>query len=148
RRASSCRRSAGRQFRRVEGRPGGHGYSDTPEALRPSTVPETGPATYAEAEGGTTMIERLGPSCAIGTDGRQWIVFLADGRKNPRAGRAWQGDEWTAVGFIHSDKRALLACIEAKGLKLSAAGVAAIDRQDGKIWRWRRAQELRGIAAE
>jgi hypothetical protein len=40
-----------------------------PEAPRPSTVPETGSATYAEAEGGITMIERVGPSCAIGTDG-------------------------------------------------------------------------------
>jgi hypothetical protein len=92
------------------------------------------------------MIERLGPSCAIGTDGRQWIVFRADGRKNPRPYRAWQGDEWTAVGFIHSDKRALLACIEAKGLKLFAAGRAAIGRQDRKIYRWRMAARVRAAA--
>ena len=35
-------------------------------------------------------------------------------------------DGWDATGFVHSDKRALLACIEAKGLKLSAAGRAAL----------------------
>ena len=59
--------------------PAQEGTPIAPEALKPSTVPETGPATYAEAEGGITMIERLGPSCAIGTDGRQWIVFRARG---------------------------------------------------------------------
>jgi len=42
-----------------------------------------------------------------------------------------------AVGYIRSDKRALLTCIEAKSLNLSAQGQAAIDRQDAKIWRWR-----------
>jgi hypothetical protein len=126
--------------------PAQEGTPIAPEALKPSTVPETGSATYAEAEGGITMIERLGPNCAIGTDGRQCIVFRADGRKNPRPDRAWQGDEWTAVGFIHSDKRTPLACIEAKRLKLSAAGVAAIERQDAKIWRWRRAEEIRAAA--
>ena len=59
--------------------PAQEGTPIAPEALKPSTVRETGPATYAEAEGGITMIERLGPSCAIGTDGRQWIVFRARG---------------------------------------------------------------------
>jgi hypothetical protein len=92
------------------------------------------------------MIERLGPSCAIGTDGRQWIVFRVAGRKNPRLDRVWQGDEWTAVGYIHSDKRALVRCIEAKGLKLSAQGRAAIDRQDERIYRWRRAEKVRAAA--
>jgi hypothetical protein len=128
--------------------PAQEGTPIAPETLKPSTVPETGSATYAEAEGGITMIERLGPNCAIGTDGRQWIVFRAAGRKYPRSNRAWQGDEWTAVGFIHSDKRALLTCIEAKGLKLSAQGRAAIDRQDAKMWRWYRAREVRAAAAE
>jgi hypothetical protein len=92
------------------------------------------------------MIERLGPSCAIGTDGRQWIVFRARGLKDPRPNRVWHGDEWMAVGFIHNDKRALLACIEAKGSTLSAQGRAAIDRQDRKVYRWRRAERVRAAA--
>ena len=60
---------------------------------------------------GATMIERLGPNCAIGTDGLQWIVYR---RQSGSGGVAWQGEEWRAVGFIHSDKRALIACIEAR----------------------------------
>ena len=79
------------------------------------------------------MIEQLGPSCAIGTDGRQWIVVKANGRTNPRHPL----DGWDATGFVHSDKRALVACVEAKGLKLSAAGRAALNRQADRIWRWR-----------
>ena len=79
------------------------------------------------------MIEQLGPSCAIGTDGRQWIVLKANGRTNPRHPL----DGWDATGFVHSDKRVLIACIKAKGLKLSAAGRAALSRQGDRIWRWR-----------
>jgi hypothetical protein len=79
------------------------------------------------------MIEQLGPSCAIGTDGRQWIVLKANGRANPRHPL----DGWDAAGFVHSDKRALIACIAAKGLKLSAAGRAALNRQGDRNWRWR-----------
>jgi hypothetical protein len=46
--------------------PAQEGTPIAPEAVKPSTVPETGSATYAEADGGITMIERLGPSCATG----------------------------------------------------------------------------------
>jgi hypothetical protein len=68
----------------------------SPEALKPSTVPETGSAIYAEAEGGITMVERLGPSCAIGTDGRQWIVFRANGRHcNDRSGDPTYGRQFS-----------------------------------------------------
>jgi hypothetical protein len=86
------------------------------------------------------MIERLGPSCAIGTDGVQWIVYA----KRTGGGISWDGETWgsdssTATG-------ALLICIEAKGLKLSAAGRAAIDRQDAKIYRWRRVAKVRAAA--
>ena len=49
----------------------------------------------------------------------------------------WKDRQWDAVGYIHSSKRALLACIEAKGLKLSAASRAALSRQGDRIWRWR-----------
>jgi hypothetical protein len=92
-----------------------------PEATRPLYQPEK---PIGEAADGpprhdpVTMIERLGPSCAIGTDGRQWIVYKRG------SGIAWDGETWGAVGYIHSDKRALLACIAAKGLKLSATGRA------------------------
>jgi hypothetical protein len=120
-----------------------------PEATRPLYQPEK---PIGEASDGpprhdpVTMIERLGPSCAIGTDGRQWIVYAATSAGDTRI--AWDGASWKPVGYIHSDKRALLICIEAKGLKLSAQGRAVIERQDAMIWRWRRADELRGIAAE
>jgi hypothetical protein len=81
------------------------------------------------------MIERLGPKVAIGTDGRQWVVY----RRQPgNAGIVWQGEEWAADGYIHSDKRALINCLKAKNLGLSPEGQAALDRQDAKIWRWRR----------
>jgi hypothetical protein len=36
-------------------------------------------------------------------------------------------------GVIHSDKRALIACIERKGLALSPVGSVALGRQDGRI---------------
>jgi hypothetical protein len=80
-----------------------------------------------EARGGIriTTMEELGPKLAIGTDGLQWVVLKR------------KGERWRACGFVHSDKRALLACIEAKGLKLSAAGRAALSRQGDRIWRWR-----------
>ena len=42
-------------------------------------------------------------------------------------------------GFIHSDKRALIACIEAKGLKLSPEARATLARQDDRIYSWRNA---------
>ena len=89
------------------------------------------------------MIERLGPNCAIGTDGLQGIVFKAVSRPNQWT---WQGRQWDAIGFIHCSKRALLACIEAKGLELSPAGRAAIARQDAKICRWRRATPMEAAA--
>jgi hypothetical protein len=80
------------------------------------------------------MIERLGPDVALGTDGLQWIIYRAQaGGKRVE----WQGRKWQPVGYIHSSKRALIACIEAKGLKLSAAGRAALSRQGDRIWRWR-----------
>ncbi len=41
------------------------------------------------------------------------------------------------MGFIHSDKRTLIACIEQKGLALSPVGRAALGRQDARIYRWR-----------
>ena len=80
------------------------------------------------------MIERLGPDVALGTDGLQWIIYRAQaGGKRVE----WQGRKWQPVGYIHSSKRALVACIAAKGLKLSAAGRAALNRQGDRIWRWR-----------
>ena len=83
---------------------------------------------------GITMIERLGPDVALGTDGVQWIIYRAQaGGKRVE----WQGRKWQPVGYIHSSKRALVACIAAKGLKLSAAGRAALKRQGDRIWRWR-----------
>ena len=86
-----------------------------------------GRVAHSEARGGVrlTMIEELGPKLAIGTDGLQWIVLKR------------KGERWRACGFVHSDKRALIACIAAKGLKLSAAGRAALNRQGERIWRWR-----------
>jgi hypothetical protein len=98
---------------------------------------------------GITMIERLGPRCAIGADDWQWVVLRAVGQGVPgREGGShnWQGQRWQAVGFIHSSRRALLACIEAKGLELSPAGRAAIARRDAKICRWRRATPIEAAA--
>jgi hypothetical protein len=86
---------------------------------------------------------RADPACAIGTDGLQWIVFKAVSRPSQWS---WQDRQWDAVGYIHSSKRALLACIEAKGLELSPAGRAAIARQDAKICRWRRARPMEAAA--
>jgi hypothetical protein len=89
-----------------------------------------------------TWIERLGPDCALGTDGLQWIVF----QRRSGEPMTWQGERWRAVGFIHCSKRALIACIAAKGLKLSAAGRKAIERQDAKFCRWRRATPMESAA--
>jgi hypothetical protein len=72
----------------------------------------------------------------------RWIVYQCGGDRNI----AWQGKRWKPVGYIHSSRRALLAYIEAKGLELSPAGRAAIERQDAKIWRWRRVMPM-GAAA-
>jgi hypothetical protein len=94
---------------------------------------EIGPTSHADMGGRITMIEQLGPSYAIGTDGRQWIVLKANGRANPRHPL----DGWDATGFVHSDKQELVACIKAKVLKLSAAGRTALKRQGDRIWRWR-----------
>ena len=40
---------------------------------------------------------------------------------------------------IHSSKQALLACHKEKGPELSAAGRAALIRQDARIYSWRKA---------
>jgi hypothetical protein len=110
----------------------------TPVAAEALMLPETrlmGYTTSLGGGGGTcfALVERLGSDCAIGTDGRQWIVLRANGRVKPRS----PSDGWNSVGYIQSDKRALVSCIKAKGLKLSAAGQAALDRQDENIHRWR-----------
>ena len=96
-------------------------------------------APAARSDERITMIERLGPRVAIGTDGRQWIVFYGEGREQPRPDRAWQGDEWKSVGFIHSSKAALINCLKVKGLKLNKAGQEALARQPDRIYRWVRA---------
>ena len=83
-----------------------------------------------------TMIERLGPGCALGTDGLQWIVLEAKGQAEPGRSDSWQGLRWDAVAFIHSSKEALIEAIASKGLKLSPGGQDAIDRQDARIYRW------------
>ena len=83
-----------------------------------------------------TMIERLGPGCALGTDGLQWIVLEAKGQAKPGRSDSWQGLRWDAVAFIHSSKEALIEAIASKGLKLSPGGQDAIDRQDARIYRW------------
>ena len=106
-------------------------YGAKNQTLRPSESRGRGPVPIA-------MVERLGPGCALGTDGRQWIVYRA------MAGGAritWQGKQWEAVGYIHSDKRTLVACIESKGLKLSAAGREALELQYAKIYGWRTCTE-------
>jgi hypothetical protein len=89
-----------------------------------------GYTTPSEGGGGTcfSLVERLGSDCAIGTDGRQWIVLRSNGRLKPR----YPSDGWNFIGHIHSDKRALISCIKAKALKLSTEGRAALDRQAGR----------------
>ena len=72
----------------------------------------------------------------------RWIVYQCGGDRNI----AWQGKRWKPVGYIHSSRAALLACIEAKGLELSPAGRADIARQDAKICRWRRATPMKAAA--
>ena len=103
-------------------------YGAKNQTLRPSANRGRGPAPI-------TMVERLGPGCALGTDGRQWIVYRATMAGGMRI--TWQGEQWEAVGYIHSDKRTLVACIESNGLKLSAAGREALELQDAKIYGWR-----------
>jgi hypothetical protein len=106
-----------------------------PEALKPPETRLMGYTTPSEGErpASFVLVERLGPNCSIGTDGRQWIVLRANGRVKSR----YPSDGWNCVGYICCDKQALVSCIKTKGLKLSAAGRAALDRQDEKIHRWR-----------
>lgn len=85
-----------------------------------------------------TFIEQLGPNSAIGADDNQWIVLKAVGPASPH-GLSWHDKRWKAVGFIHSNKQALIACLKAKGLKPSKAGQAALARQADEIYRWQRA---------
>jgi len=105
------------------------------EALKARETRLMGDTTPSEGVGGTSfaLVERLGPDCAIGTDGRQWIVLRANGRLKPR----YPSDGWNCVGYIHSDKQALISCVKSAGLKLLAAGQAVLDRQNQKIHRWR-----------
>jgi len=116
------------------------GAPTAPEALKPPETRLMGDTTPAEGGAGTSfaLVERLGPDCAIGTDGRQWIVLRSNGRLKPR----YPSDGWNFIGHIHSDKRALISCIKAKGLKLSAAGLAALDRQGDRIDQWRVARSV------
>jgi hypothetical protein len=87
-----------------------------------------------------TLIERLGPELAIGADAYQWIVLRAvgPGCAGYRGLLNWQGLRWCAVGFIASSRLGLIACIKAKGLKLTAAGRRALAPQDERIARWRK----------
>lgn len=117
--------------------PGLEGSPVPDEALKPPRRAENEFPAWSQRPGATrvAMIERLGPDCAIGTDGLQWIVY----RRRPGGGGIeWQGEEWRADGYIHSSKRALIDCIKAKNLELSAEGQAALERQDPRIYRWRR----------
>jgi len=105
-----------------------------PSTLQPLTGPKNRGGGASQVKTRITFIERLGPDCAIGADDYQWLVLKRE------------GEQWRAVGFIHSDKPALIRCIEAKGLKLSAAGKAALARQPDKIWRWMKAPVLSAAA--
>jgi hypothetical protein len=42
------------------------------------------------------MIERLGPKCAIGTDGRQWIIYAAAAAAGDTR-IAWDGQTWRSA---------------------------------------------------
>ena len=115
--------------------PARRGTPIAPEALKRPETRLMGLTTHSEGEQGAylPLVERLGPNCAIGTDGRQWMVLRSNGRVKSR----YPSDGWNCVGYIYSDKRALASCVKAKGLNLSVAGRAALYRQDEKIHRWR-----------
>jgi hypothetical protein len=115
--------------------PARRGTPIAPEALMPLGPAKNGLPSASKKTGEITWTERLEPDCALGTDGMQWIVYRRGGGDR---NIAWQGKRWKPVGYIHSSRAALLACIEAKGLKLSASGRAAIARQDARVYRWRR----------
>jgi hypothetical protein len=108
--------------------PARRGTPVAPEARTPTVTPPNDRQHGSEkAKGGVRIsaVEQLGLQVAIGTDGFQWIVLKR------------RGERWEAVGYVHSCRRALVDCIEARGLKLSVAGLEAIERQDARIYRWR-----------
>jgi hypothetical protein len=107
--------------------PARRGTPIAPGALIAAPAAPIEPRIGPKVRSKSTMIERLGPNCAIGTDGLQWIVFKAV--SDPSL-RTWQDRQWRAAGFIHSSKRAL-ACIEAKGLELTPAGLPEYRSLDG-----------------
>ena len=52
--------------------------------------------------------------------------------------RRYPSEGWSCVGYIHSDRRALVSCIKGKA-EVSTTGQAALDRQDDRVHQWRRA---------
>jgi hypothetical protein len=105
-----------------------------PKALKPPETRLMGLGTGPISGDRYSIYVRLGPRCSLGTDGLQWIIF-----RTPHSGRGveFERKRWSACGYVHSDKRALISCIKAKGLRLSATGRTALDRQDENIHRWR-----------
>src|SRR5215472_18179847 len=65
-------------------------------ALKPLELLPAGSSAGFKPEGRPrlTMIERLGPGCALGTDGLQWIVLEAMGQAKPGRSDSWQGLRW------------------------------------------------------
>src|SRR5262249_1594738 len=57
---------------------------------------------------GTTMIERLGPECAIGTDGLQWIVYAKRAAGPNTVSVRWQSEAWKPVAYVAFDKHVLI----------------------------------------
>ena len=71
----------------------------TPVALRaemPLERAEIGFLPHSETRG-STMIERLGPECAIGTDGLQWIVYAKRAAGPNTVSVRWQSEAWKPV---------------------------------------------------
>ena len=118
--------------------PARKGAPIAPEALKPPETQLMGLGTGQISGDSYGIFVRLGLRCALGTDGFQWIVF-----RTPHCGRGveFEGKRWSACGYVHSDRWALLSCIKAKSLKLSITGQAALDRQDDRVHQWRAATE-------
>jgi hypothetical protein len=131
--ALGCRRPGVSRAIRQHDREGGGGLEREPPEGAESDLGMALPERVATTR--VTMIERLGPQVALGTDGVQWIVYQRKSGQSIQA-ISWQGATWRAVGYIHSSKMALINCLKVKGLELSSEGQAAIDRQFSGIYRW------------
>jgi len=79
-------------------------------------------------------------------DQNQWVLQRRKGSARPSKGSGIRDSGWRGVSFVGSEKRILYRCLREKGVALTPAALAAMDRLPDTFREWRDDHKRREVA--